>query len=224
MAAAIGVVLLSRWALHRRFGKIGNESVADTVMEPLAGVFGLLLAFLVSGVAGRAIGLRTAMQTEAAAYHRVEQIAERLPAPVGSSLQLSLRQYARAESAARSGNSAARQSEQLLNQIWLMLATFEPSRAREEVLQSEALDDLRTLREQRTIAARSRVHAHGFLIWVVLIAGSVSVIGVCAVASLADPRAPLYLSALTMLIVVTLYVLWALSRPLPDPPFQLLTQ
>lgn len=223
MCGAIVVVLLIRSALHRKFGNLGNESVADTVMEPLAGVYGLLLAFLVSGVAGRAAGLRTSLQAEAEAYHRVEQIADRLPAPLGSKLQLSLRRYAQAESAARSGNSTVQQSERLLNDLWLSLATFEPSRAREEVLQSEALDALRTLREQRAVAVRSKLHAHGFLIWVVLIVGSVSVIGVCAVASLADPRAPLYLAALTAMIVVTLYVLYALSRPLPDPPFRLLT-
>jgi hypothetical protein len=222
MCGGIVLVLLIRSALHRRFGNIGNDSVADTVMEPLAGVYGLLLAFLVSGVAGRAAGLRTSLQAEAAAYHRVEQIAERLPAPLGSKLQMSLRRYAQAEAAARAGSSTA-QSDQLLNEIWLSIATFEPSRTREQVLQSEALDDLRTLREQRAVAARSKLHAHGFLIWVVLIVGSVSVIGVCAVASLADPRAPLYLAALTAMIVVTLYVLWALSRPLPDPPFHLLT-
>jgi hypothetical protein len=223
MCGSIVVVLLIRSALHRKFGNIGSDSVADTVMEPLAGVYGLLLAFLVSGVAGRAGGLRTAMQAEAEAFHRVEQIAERLPAPIGSKLQLSLRRYAQAESAVRSGKSTAQQSEPLLNDIWLSLATFEPSGTREEVLQSEALDDVRTLREQRAVAARSNVHAYGFLVWVVLIVGSVSVVGICAVASLADPRAPLYLAGLTAMIVVTLYVLWALSRPLPDPPFQGLT-
>ena len=223
MGGAIVVVLLIRYVLQRKFGRNGNESVVDTVMEPLAGVYGLLLAFLVSGVAGRASSLRTSLQAEAEAYHRVEQIAARLPAPLGAKLQLSLRRYAQAEAAARSGHSSGQQSDQLLNDIWLSLATFEPSRTREEILQSEALGDLRTLREQRAVAARAKLHAHGVLIWVVLIVGSVSVIGVSVLASLADSRAPLYLAALTAMIVVTLYVLWALSRPLPDAAFQLVT-
>lgn len=221
MLAAVGVVLAARALLHRAYGDVGTGTV-DTAMEPLAGVYGLLLAFLVGSVADRAGDLRSALQHEAEAYVRVDQIAQRMPQSVGLTLRQSLQRYARAELAARAGQATAEQSASLLNNMWLTVATFEPNRERDNVLQSEALAELSVLREQRVVAGGASRHAYGFLIWLVLITGAINVIGVCMLAGLADPRAPIYLAALTAMIAITLYVFYALSRPLTAVPFRTL--
>lgn len=221
MLAAVLLVLALRRLLLRRIRHDEPGSVVDTVMEPLAGVYGLLLAFLVSGAADRTVRLRAALEAEASAYQRVLAIAARLPPPLGSDLDRALRDYAQAETAGRSRQAVVHRSDSTLNAIWLALASFEPARARDGVLQSEGLNELRVLYEQRSIATSAHRHAHGGLIWLVLTVGSLSVISVCAVASGGDPRAPFYLAALTSVIIVTLFVLYALSRPLPIKPFQL---
>jgi hypothetical protein len=221
MLVAVVIVLAARVLLHRAYGDIGNGTV-DTVMEPLAGVYGLLLAFLVGGVADRATDLRGALQLEAEAYVRVDEIAQRMAPPMGGTLHQSLQRYARAELAARAGRPTADESVSLLNDIWLSLLTFETSVDRDNLLRSEALAELSVLREQRTVAGRASRHAYGFLIWLVLVTGAFTVIGVCMLAGLADPRAPIYLAALTAMIAITLYVFYALSRPLTAMPFRTL--
>ena len=221
MLVAVVIVLAMRALLHRAYGDIGNGTV-DTAMEPLAGVYGLLLAILVGGVADRATDLRDAVQREAEAFVRVDAIAQRMAQPLGGTLRQSLQRYARAELATRSGQPTTEESVSLLNDMWLSLVTFEPDRERDNLLRSEALADLSVLREQRTVAGRASRHAHGFLIWFVLVTGAVTVIGVCMLAGLADPRAPVYLAALTAMIAITLYVFYALSRPLTAMSFRTL--
>lgn len=222
MAAAIALVLGVRALLLRLVGHGGHASVVDTVMEPLAGVYGLLLAFLVSGVADRAAMLRAAAQEEAAAYNRLEQVARHLPQAVGARLQHSLRRYARNELAARAGHPTADPGVAALQEVWVTIATFEAKQSIENILQAQALDDVRVLREQRAIAERASQPAHSGAIWLILIVGTCSVVGVCALASLGDPRGPIYLTALTAVIAVTLYVLYALSRPIGVAPFKTL--
>lgn len=220
--AAIAVALLLRWVLRRALGEGDRDSVAGTVMEPLAGVYGLLLAFLIGGVADRAVKLRDTLRIETDSYHRMEQIASALPVPIGGELQLALEMYARTEVAARTDRPAIYTDDVVLNDIWLAVALFEPQRPQDSLLQAEALAELRTLREVRIIAGRAMRYAHGIVIWLPLMAGYVSIIVVCAVAGVGDPRGPFYLAALTTVMTIMLYVLYALSRPLTVAPFQLL--
>ncbi|HEY0303807.1 MAG TPA: hypothetical protein VGC44_02490 [Longimicrobiales bacterium] len=222
MAAAIALVLGARALLLRVVRHDGRASVVDTVMEPLAGVYGLLLAFLVSGVADRAALLRAAAQEEAAAYDRLEQVAQHLPQAVGVRLQRALQRYARSELAARAGHPTADRGVTALHEVWVTIATFEANKAIESILQAQALDDVRVLREQRAIAERASHPAHSGAIWLILIVGTCSVVGVCALASLGDPRGPIYLTALTAVIAVTLYVLYVLSQPIGVAPFKTL--
>jgi hypothetical protein len=216
---ALLVVLAARRVLGHVLGQSGEASVVDTAMEPLAGVYGVLLAFLIGGVADRALQARAAVHAEAAAFHRVDRIAEQLPEPYGSEIRGALQTYAQLEKTSRAEGAAHENGERTLEDLWVSVATLEPVRARDGVLQSEVLEGLRTLEEQRLAAARAQRHAHGVLIWLVLGVGSLSVIAVCTLASLGDPRGPFYVAALTVVITISLYALWALSRPLTVSPF-----
>lgn len=223
MCCAVAVVLAVRAIMQRTYRGTGTGTV-DTVMEPLAGIYGLLLAFLVGTVADRGFELRGAMLEEAEAYHRMDQIAGRLPMPLGTELRRSLQMYRSAELAARAEQEKGQRSTTILNDMWLSVATFEPRRPRENILQSEALAELRILRDQREGAARANQFAYGPLIWLVLGIGTVSVLGVCLIAGLADPRGAVYLAALTATIAITLYVFYALSRPLVTTSFRTMTE
>jgi hypothetical protein len=220
LISAIAIVLAARALLRRRLHSRAGASVVDTVMEPLAGIYGLVLAFLVTSVADRTVQLRIALETERDAFNRARLIAQQLPAPLDGEIPRRLDAYAAAELAARARRDVSGASKAMLNEAWLRLAVFESPRASDGVLQAETLDQLRILEEQRRTAARASRYAHGVLIWLVLGVGSVSVIAVCIVASLGDPRGPLYLIALVAMIATTLYVLYALSRPLDIVPFQ----
>jgi hypothetical protein len=54
----------------------------------------------------------------------------------------------------------------------------------------------------------------------VLVVGSITVSVVCSVASLGDPRGAFCLSAVTVVIVITLYALYVLSKPINPTPFR----
>ena len=186
LVSALAIVVGARALLRRRLRGGGQTSVVDTVMEPLAGVYGLLLAFLVSGVADRTMQLRSALETESDAFQRARLITQRLPPPLNAELPRRLDLYAAAERAARQQRFVPDRSGAILNNLWLRVAAFEPGSASVGVLQAETLDQLRVLDEQRRNATRASRHAHGPLIWLVLIVGSTCVIAVCLLASLGD--------------------------------------
>jgi hypothetical protein len=219
MIGAIILILLFRSILQRATHEKGEHSVVDTVIEPLAGIYGLLLAILVGGAVDRASELQQGLEMERAAYVRVSEIAARMPAGVSKVLQPSLRRYAQLENAAGLEEQPSPASKKLLNEIWFMLAEFEPARPSEVLLQSEALDAIHTLAEHRIFAARANRFPNKVLVWMILIVGSVSVLGVCALASLGDPRGRIYLTALTAVVAITLYVFFALTRPIAVAPF-----
>ena len=211
---SITVVLLLRILLRRTLRHGEGESEAGTVMEPLAGVYGLLLAFLVTTLADRATDLRRAVDIEAESIQRLEQISTQLPDSAGAQLRTALHSYASMENAARRGPPGAESSTAVLADMWLEMTLFEGQRPRDTALQQEALEELAVLREHGPVAARAHRHAIGLPIWLVLGIGAISIIAVCLVAGLGDPRAPIYLTALTAVIATTLYVLYVLSRPL----------
>jgi hypothetical protein len=160
------------------------------------------------------------MQLETESYNRIERIARHFPEPLDTQIRETLQEYARTEAQARQGLRPGSESIALLNRMWLSVAEFEPGGGAQNLLQSEALLELSVLRMQRGVAARAARHEHGPLIWMVLIVGSVSIIGVCILSGAGDPHTPYYLVALTALISVSLYVLYALSRPMLAVPFQ----
>src|SRR5688572_19757598 len=100
---SITIVLLLRILLRRTLRHGEGESEAGTVMEPLAGVYGLLLAFLVTTLADRATDLRRAVDIEAESIQRLEQISTQLPDSAGAQLRASLHRYVSMENAARRG-------------------------------------------------------------------------------------------------------------------------
>ena len=223
ISIAVTVVLAIRWLVVRAAHAPHGSSAADTVMEPLAGIYGLLLAFMVGSIADRGIELRTGLQAEAEAFQRLEMIARQLPAPVAARLEAALQGYAHAETATRQAGGSPTQSGTILNELWLEIAGYQPTGAVQAVLQSEALADVRVLSAQRTIGARANRYAYGPLIWMVLLTGAASIFTVCIVAGLADPHGRIYLAALTAVIALTLYVFFALSRPLANVAFPTLT-
>ena len=216
---AVLLVLALRRVL-RRVLRDDSPSVVDTVMEPMAGIYGLLLGFLVGGAADRSSELRGAFEQETQSYERVVEIAKRLPAPLSTALQQSLARYAHAEGEARANRKETLGGRRQLDSIWLALATYRPAHPSEETLQAEALTELRVLSDQRRTIGNAVRFAHNGLIWLILLVGAICIIGACVMASENDPRGAYYVGALTAVIITTLYVLYALSRPLKTLPFE----
>lgn len=220
VCGAVAIVLLLRGWLLTRYGHRGDGSTAGTVMEPLAGVYGLLLAFLVGGVANRVIELRAGLREEYDALDRIHLLSQHLPAAIGSDVQNTLKAYAQTEAAVRQGHMNPSRSASILNNAWLSVVLFQPADERQRLLQGEALQELNTLRVQRRVAAKALRPAYNIFIWSVLLVGAFSIIAVCAISSLGDPRASFYLGALTAVITTTLVVLYMLSRPITNPAFR----
>jgi hypothetical protein len=104
--------------------------------------------------------------------------------------------------------------------MWLVLARFEPDTERGRMLQSEALKELRVVREQRRIVTETARPRPAPLVWVVLVWSSFSILAVCVVSGLGDSRSPFYLTMLAALIAITLVALFVLSKPLSGVTFR----
>jgi hypothetical protein len=221
VAVMVAAVLGLRLILRRRLGSgNGSPQSADTVMEPLAGVYAMLLAFLLASVAENISKMGSALEEEGVAITQLYQMAALLPKQPAADLQRAIRAYARAEAKKPDAGDSVTPALPALNQMWVALARFEPANDRERMLQSEALNELRVVREQRRIVSASGRPRPAPLVWVVLLFSSFSVLAVCVVSGLADSRSPFYLTMLAALIAITLVALYVVSKPLNEAAFR----
>lgn len=105
------------------------EGPAGVAMETMAGIYGLLAAFILGGAWDRFDQTRGAMLLEANAYADLHLIARALPQPTTEEFGNALQEYR--ENAIEELRSLARgrmsdEATRAVDRLWLILARFEP--------------------------------------------------------------------------------------------------
>lgn len=192
------------------------EGPAGVAMEAMAGIYGLLAAFILGGAWDRFDQTRGAMLLEANAYADLHLIARALPQPTTEEFGNALQEYR--ENAIEELRSLARgrmsdEATRAVDRLWLILARFEPETTGQAELQSRAFDLTEELTKQRRPRLLATQNAPPPILWMILVGGAVAVLGVAALASVGGRIPAAYLALLTAVICLVLYSIYALSYP-----------
>ncbi|MBX6363810.1 MAG: DUF4239 domain-containing protein [Gemmatimonadetes bacterium] len=222
LAVAVGVALaLVAWHVARRVVRPAQvaaaQPTAEVVMEAMAGLYGVLLAFILAGAWQRLGDTRANLALEANALADLRRTARLLPAPLGDRLGAEVEAYrVRAVEelplAADGRTSPAVDSTQ--ERLWRTLTDFAPATPGESALQSHAFDALTELEDQRRLRLAAQRRALPPLLWVILIGGAAAVLGLVAVSSAGERLPALYLALLAAVISFALYATYAMAYPL----------
>jgi hypothetical protein len=219
VAAAVAVTLAGRAMLGRflRPDRIAAaQPTADVVVEAMAGLYGVLVAFLLSGVWERFDHVRDTVTNEANALAELRQVARTLPAPAGDAIRAGGAAYLAASRAelpllARGGRSP--QVDSSADRLWRTVADFEPASPGQTELQTRAFDALEELGNERRLRLDAVGRALPPILWIILVGGAAAVLAVVAITS-ADGRIPaVYLALLAAVISFALFAIYAFSYP-----------
>ena len=214
--AAVAGALLGRAMLNRfiRTEQVtGTEGSADLVMEAMAGLYGVLLAFMLAGAWQRFDETRGAIVLEANAIANLRRIARVLPSPVGEELNTASESYRVSARAEMAGMAESTGVDTIVTRLWQTLTSFQPTTPAQTELQSRALDavdDLTNQRWMRLSMIRRTLHP---LIWIILLGGAGAVLSVVAISRPGRPLPAFYLALLAMVLAFALYTIRALSQP-----------
>jgi len=216
VAAVLAMHLLVRRRLHPAHVARSRET-AGIIMDALAGLYGVLIAFILAGAWERFEEMRSTVSVEANALADLAQIASLFPAPVQAEFGALLEEYrvsALAELSYRGAGGTGREAGASINRLWLTVARFEPGTPGEVDLQARALAAVEELGDMR----RNRLHGMRRtlppLLWLMLIGGGVAVLGVAALSSTGGRLPTAFIALLAGVLVLALYTVYALSYPL----------
>ncbi|HEX7051054.1 MAG TPA: hypothetical protein VF188_12675, partial [Longimicrobiales bacterium] len=202
VAAGIAAVLVGRALLGRIVGRnrvAGAQDTAAVVMEGMAALYGVLLAFLLSGAWDRLDQARATMTLETDALVDLVQIARFLPAPAGPRLTSAAEAYrenAVAEIVLLAEGGTAVAGDTIVGRLWRIIAGFEPRTPGQEQLQSRAFDAVDVLGTQRRIRLRQAARGLPSVLWLILAVGAAAVLGVAMLSSLGGRLSAVYLAML----------------------------
>lgn len=216
IATAVAAVGLS--VILRRMIPAEHVAAADVLVEPvtngLAGVYGVLVAFILAGAWDRVDNIRNTLSAELTALADLKFVASLMPPPIGVALAAEVDTYhdiLRDQLAAPQRERRDRASGVVASEMVKTIIRFEPRTPGETRVQSLALDLVKQLDDQRRIRTTAD-QALPAIVWFILIAGSVSVLGVIAIAS-RTPLGWVYLACLAAIIGLALFSIYALSHP-----------
>ena len=222
VGVAVAAALLGRAALCRfvqREQVEGAERTADLSMEAMAGLYGVLLAFLLAGAWERSARTLDTVRLEADAVADLGRLARYLPVPLARELTSAADSYRAIaqEEVRRSGAApSSGDADAIVDGVWRTLAHFEPGSTAEAEVQSRALDAVQELASQRWNRLSARGPGVPSILWIVLIGGAAGVLLMASVANPGSRLAAVYLSLLTAVIAFALYGLYALSNRAPE--------
>jgi hypothetical protein len=220
VAVAVALALAGRAALGRysRPEWVAEaQPTADMVIEAMAALYGVLVAFLLSGAWERFDQTRGTMMLEANAIADLGQVAALFPEPLRDDLSAAVEAYrvsviAELPQLAEGGRST--EPDAILDRLWRILAGFEPATPAQVDLQSRAFDAVEELADQRRFRLQAIRRTLPPILWVILVGGAAAVLVVVASSS-ADGRLPaVYLALLSAMISFALFAIYALSHPI----------
>jgi hypothetical protein len=195
-----------------------QQTVGDLIIQPVAGLYGVLVAFLLAGALSNYQDLRRGVANEANALIDLTQIANLLPPPTGYEIRAAALAYTRSvitdewPRMAEGGSSS--QTTLALADLWRSIATYSPPSAGDANLHALALDLTQTIALQRQLRILAASRTIPALIWVILGFGGIVTI-LLSTFSAHPPRRLRYtfVAAMAVIIALSLYTLFVLSHP-----------
>lgn len=219
VAAAVAAALAGRAALGRlvRPDRVAAaRPTADLVMEAMAGLYGVLVAFLLAGAWERLDQTRATMVLEANALASLRQIAGVLPAPTGDELAAAAAAYQERALEGLALLAEGRNEEDTdarMARLWRIIAGIEPATPGQAELQARAFEAVQELESQH----RTWIHAVRRplppILWAMLVGGAVAVLCPAAISSLGSRLRAVYFVLLAAVISFALFVIYTLSYP-----------
>lgn len=220
VAAAVAVTLAGRAALHRirQPDRVAAaQPTAEMVIEAIAALYGVLVAFLLTGAWERFDQTRGATTLEVNTIADLRQIAMVFPAPLRDEFSAAVAAYREsviAELPLLAEGGRSREPDAILDRLWRILADFEPATPGQADLQSRAFDSVEELANQRRIRLQAIRRTLPPILWVILVGGGAALLGVVAVSSVEGGLSAVYLALLSAVIAFALFAIYALSLPI----------
>ena len=220
VAAAVLATLAGRAVLGRLIPvarAAETEPTAHVVLEAIAALYGVLVAFVLAGTWDRLDQTRLALTLEANATTDLQQIARALPPPTRDELGRAVDAYRESalEELRLLGTGRTRtEPDSVIDRIWRILADFQPATPGQAELQSRAFDVVGELGDQRRIRLATAQQTPPAVLWVILIGGGAAALALAAATSLGDRLRATYVALLAAVIAFALFVIYALAYPL----------
>lgn len=195
-----------------------QQAAGDLFIQPVSGLYGVLVAFLLAAALSGYQDLRGGVAIESNAIADLVRIADLLPPPAGLEIRAAALEYTSSvindEWARMTEGSASAETSAALANIWRQVQSFAPQTASETNAQALALDLVRSIALQRQLRIVAATRTIPSIVWVILAFGAaISIV----MSSFSAPPGFLlrhaFLAALAVMIALTLYTLYVLSHP-----------
>jgi hypothetical protein len=195
-----------------------QQTIGDLFSQPVSGLYGVLIAFLLAGALTSFQDLRRNVATEANALVDLVRLAGSLPPPTGYEIRAAALAYASSavedEWPLLAEGASSPRTTRALTELWRPITSYSPPTAGEANIHALALDLVETIgteRRLRILAARRTIPA---LVWVVLGFGGILTI-LLSTFSVPPGRylRHSFVAGLAIIVALTLYTLYVLSHP-----------
>jgi len=220
VAAAVLATLAGRAALGRLIPAARAaeaEPTAHAILEAIAALYGVLVAFVLAGAWDRLDQTRAAVRLEANAITDLQQIASVLPPPTRDELGRAIAAYRESvleELRLWDTGRTSTETDALVDRMLRILAGFEPPTAGQAELQSRAFDVVEELSDQRGVRLAMAQRTPPAVLWAILIGGGAATLAVAAASSLGRRLPAAYVALLAAVIAFALFAIYALSHPM----------
>lgn len=214
LATLAGRALLGRFIPAARAAEA--EPTGHAILEAIAALYGVLVAFVLAGAWDRLDQTRAALTLEANAITDLQQTVGILPAPTRDELARIVDAYRESvleELRLLAAGRTSTEPDALVDRMLRILAGFEPHTAGEAELQSRAFDVVQELKDQRGVRLVMARRTPPAILWAILIAGGAAVLAVAAASSLGSRLRAAYVALLAAVLAFALFAIYALSHP-----------
>lgn len=196
----------------------GHHEVAGPLLEALAAVYAVLLAFVVITVWQNYDKSNSNAQQEANYLADVYRYSEGLSPSFHKQVERLLNEYRRSivesEWKTMTAGKANPETEQLIREIWKLYISYEPVGTVQHIYFEESVKKLtesRELRRQRLMDAHTGIHP---LLWVILIVGGVALISFTFLFGTENLPAQILMgTSIALLVSLILYTVLVLDFP-----------
>jgi uncharacterized membrane protein YraQ (UPF0718 family) len=217
VSLATGALFLVQRSVPNEVRRQHND-VAGFIYAVLGVVYAVLLGLMVVAVWEEWNAAAVTADEEAGSLAEIFLLADRLPDPEGHHIQVLARSYARVvvneEWQLMEEEKSSPRAWELLDEIRHDLQSFEPSTPAQQVLYEQGFEDMRDLadaRRDRLLEAEQGLPA---ILWGVLIAGGIIVLGFTYLFGLESTTVHLLMvAALALVIALVLFTVAALDYP-----------
>lgn len=195
-----------------------QQAAGDLIIQPVSGLYGVLVAFLLAAALTGYQNLRGGIAIESNALADLIRIAELLPPPAGFEIRAAALEYTRSvitdEWPRMAEGSGSNKTSTALANLWRQVQSFAPQTTAETNVQALALDLVRSITLQRQLRIVAATRSIPPIVWVILSFGAA--ISIVLSTFSAPPRLLLrhaFVAMLAVMIALTLYTLYVLSHP-----------